>query len=831
MSAIETLARHPLAVAIGWGLLQSIWQVTVVALVCAVALRFARHAGADVRYAIGCIGLALMLAWPAATVSERLQGDAERSQARSVTEAASADRSAPWSSSRLDIAPDPGSRGARSRNDAANLTRVASYVALVWAAGVLLLAARTIGGWYIAQRLRRRFVAPPPDPWQARFARLVRRLKVAERVALLESGLVDVPTVIGWLKPVVLVPASAFAGLAPHHLEAILAHELAHVRRHDYLANLLQALVETFLFYHPAMWWLSRQARAEREHCCDDLAVTLCGDRIEYARALADLEVVRRSSPALALGADGGSLLRRVSRVLGSPAPHERRTPAWVLAGIVAVGIAGVVLTDGTVRAERSTDAAEPHTTVIEQSPAPAQPPSAPGAPTPPKAPPAAGNRTPAPPAPPAAPSAPAAPAAPAETMVRGEGRMAHSSPTEKWEVRYKGGVELSDDARDIARITPGGYLKISEGGWFSSRSLTLTGTANGIERKFHHGLRERPYDDEAREFLAAMLQKMVRTGFAAPQRVARLLQQGGPNAVLGAIEQIDSDYGRKQYYVELFRQAPLDGPTFARALARAGQQISSDYESAELLIASAKRAIQSPDSRRTFFESAARIDSDYEQRRVLGAALEAGVTGDAGLRELLGTVRAIDSDYEAAELLIAVASRRPLDAPTAPAFFEAASGIGSDYEHRRVLLAVMKQGTADAAVRKHLLQSASAIGSDYERAEFLLQWLNGGGFDAAAGEFLAAAEGISSGYERARVLSAVLAQDRLPASALVATLRVVATISGDYEISQLLRQVVMTHAVAGEVRDAYLAAADRLRDGSEKDQAYAALVRAERQR
>ena len=100
------------------------------------------------------------------------------------------------------------------------------------------------------------------------------------RSACSSRPLVDVPTVIGWLRPVVLVPASALAGMTPQQLEAILAHELAHIRRHDYLVNLLQTLVETLLFYHPAVWWLSRRIRIERENCCDDLAVSLCGDPV-----------------------------------------------------------------------------------------------------------------------------------------------------------------------------------------------------------------------------------------------------------------------------------------------------------------------------------------------------------------------------------------------------------------------------------------------------------------------------------------------------------------------------------------------------------------------
>src|SRR6185295_14003751 len=116
------------------------------------------------------------------------------------------------------------------------------------------------------------------------------RLELRRHVAIVQSAAVAVPTLIGWLKPVVLLPASALSGLSPEQLQAILAHELAHVRRHDYLVNLLQSMVETLLFYHPAAWWVSARVRAEREHCCDDLAVDVCGDRDSYATALAELE-------------------------------------------------------------------------------------------------------------------------------------------------------------------------------------------------------------------------------------------------------------------------------------------------------------------------------------------------------------------------------------------------------------------------------------------------------------------------------------------------------------------------------------------------------------
>ena len=165
---------------------------------------------------------------------------------------------------------------------------------------------------------------------------LGRRLGIGRAVALLESSAISVPMVVGWLRPVVLVPASALAGLPPRQLAAILAHELAHVRRHDYLVNLLQAAVETLLFYHPAVWWVSAQVRRERENCCDDLAVAVCGDRLGYARALADLEGLRAPASPLVLAASGGSLVERIRRLVGAPVHRPRRS--W-MAGVLALSL------------------------------------------------------------------------------------------------------------------------------------------------------------------------------------------------------------------------------------------------------------------------------------------------------------------------------------------------------------------------------------------------------------------------------------------------------------------------------------------------------------
>ena len=193
---------------------------------------------------------------------------------------------------------------------------ISGWVVCLWIAGVFLLSLRAAGGWMRAQRLKRRVLAASGE-LEEMMTRLKRRLSISGPVRLYTSAIVQVPTVIGWLRPYILLPVTAITGLSESQLRAILAHELAHIRRHDYLVNVLQTAVETLLFYHPAVWWVGKQMRVEREHCCDDIAVAVCGNAIEYAGALAELEQIRGRIPEPALAATGGELLGRIRRLLG----------------------------------------------------------------------------------------------------------------------------------------------------------------------------------------------------------------------------------------------------------------------------------------------------------------------------------------------------------------------------------------------------------------------------------------------------------------------------------------------------------------------------------
>lgn len=202
------------------------------------------------------------------------------------------------------------------------------HIAWLWVAGVTCLSARAAYQWLAARHLTTRHVTAPDAQTADAFDALRRSFGITQSTRLLQSSIAQVPMVVGWLKPVVIVPASAFTSLTPDQLRAVLAHELAHIRRHDHLLNAAQVLVETALFFYPVTWWLSRHIRTEREHRCDtDTVRTIANPRV-FAEALTRLETIRSHTPQPTLAATGGPLMDRIARILGTNA-HTRPTPPW----------------------------------------------------------------------------------------------------------------------------------------------------------------------------------------------------------------------------------------------------------------------------------------------------------------------------------------------------------------------------------------------------------------------------------------------------------------------------------------------------------------------
>ena len=330
----DGIAR-PQALTLALSLLHFVWQGALVAALLAAVNALLARSSARARYTAACAALLLMLAMPLMTarVLGRRSGTVEAPPSTRLA-AGPADAGVP--AARI---PSP----LVESSDA--MARFAPWIVLGWIAGVGLLAVRAAGGWVVANRLARRDTRPAPPAWETRARELARRLGIRKPVALLESLRIEVPSAIGILRPVVLLPAGIATGMTPDQLDALLAHELAHVRRRDFLVNLLQVAAETLLFYHPAVWWVSHRIRIERENACDDLAVEATGDARRYARALVALEerrpaVAASVAPKLAVALYGdGRLRQRIARLLPSDsASNEPRTTARPVAAIVALG-------------------------------------------------------------------------------------------------------------------------------------------------------------------------------------------------------------------------------------------------------------------------------------------------------------------------------------------------------------------------------------------------------------------------------------------------------------------------------------------------------------
>lgn len=314
-------------------LLHFLWQGGVIGLGLALALRVMTRSSARLRYAVACLALVMMAAAPLLTIVQ-LNRAPEFAEQRIVQA-----EPVPVLSGEISASTQASQTAKQIETANEKSFEPTKLLVGVWALGVLLLASRLLGNWIWVGWLAKRESAQVPAWLQEKSRVLAARIRVRKKFRIFQTNRVTSPMVIGWAKPVILIPMSALTQLSPEQLEAILAHELAHIRRHDYLINLMQSAVETVLFYHPGVWWVCRQIRIEREHCCDDVAVAVCGSPVVYAGALLKLECAR-SAPQLALAANDGDLKSRIQRVVGLPLAQTR---SGGLAGVVVAGALAVL--------------------------------------------------------------------------------------------------------------------------------------------------------------------------------------------------------------------------------------------------------------------------------------------------------------------------------------------------------------------------------------------------------------------------------------------------------------------------------------------------------
>jgi beta-lactamase regulating signal transducer with metallopeptidase domain/HEAT repeat protein/Leucine-rich repeat (LRR) protein len=374
METLQAIEASGVVYRLGWTLVHVVWMATVAALVLGVGLRALRRRSSKARYVMACGALGLVLAASVGTFL--VIASPERPAPAPVAPVVMAPiptpvmppmGEAPVMPPMLPPAPIPAAPVVAAPVAPAASVPLAEqvshalepalpWIVMAWCVGVAGLSLWQLTGWMLVQRLQRLAKAVRDPALVSAFARLAVVLRVSRPVRLLESALVAVPTVVGWLRPVVLVPMGFATGLSPAQVEAVLAHELAHIKRHDYLVNLLQVLVETLFFYHPAVWYISRRIRGERENCCDDMALAAGAERFSYAESLVLLARQsgragrsRRAAAAL-LGATGrpSQLKHRIGRLVGTADAEGSGRFAWPTALVIlATFITAVALVAG----------------------------------------------------------------------------------------------------------------------------------------------------------------------------------------------------------------------------------------------------------------------------------------------------------------------------------------------------------------------------------------------------------------------------------------------------------------------------------------------------
>ena len=653
------------------------------------------------------------------------------------------------------------------------------------------------------------------EAWLILVDELSLELGLTRHVRLLQAPGPAMPMTWGIRRPAILLPAEADSWTAERRRDVLL-HELAHVKRHDFLIQLVARIACAVYWFHPMVWLAATRLREERERACDDHVLRAGATPSAYASHLLEiargLRAARATSLASVAMARPAQLANRLIDVLDTRRCRDTLSaraalPAWLAAIAVVVPLAAA--------APRVAEPAGRSSAIDTITRLPSPMPM---------------SRR----------------ASPPKRLVMtdslrgcsGETRHSHTSTSiENDDVTISftlgnctiklssvGKFEFNDDFTDIASVANGGQVVVDVDYGAHDRRLTV----RPGERIYKVDGDVRPFDAEAKSwFSETMTYLFRRTGYMAEERARWILNHRGIQGLIDELGQLSGDYTRRIYYQAAVESGKLDAAGYERLVTLAGQTISSDYELAEFLIAVSKTQPLTERMQAGFVTAAKSINSDYERHRVLAAALSRpGLTPaiEAGMLDAAGD---ISSDYELATLLIEVNAARPIDEAVRPAFFKAANSLQSDYEHRRVLDAVVaRQGTTPAMLAD-VLTSAKSIGSDYELAELLSKV--GGSYvldDALRPAFFAATSNLNSDYEHGRTLLSIVERGPMPRPVVLAVLESAKTMSSDHELSELLLAVISKVQMDDTIRAAIRANAASLSSQYDRGRVFEALAR-----
>ncbi len=711
----------------------------------------------------------------------------------------------------------------------------AAWLVTLWLAGALAVLASILLGLWRSASLARHARPVRDGAIRALAEGAEARLGLTRPVRLLQAPRPVMPMTWGAVRPVVLLPGDLASWSRPR-VEAVLLHEMAHVKRHDYLTQLVAGLACALYWFHPLVWLAAWQLRVEREHACDDLVLRAGSRASDYAQQLLEIARTLRASPLQAVAAIAmarpSQLAGRLLAVLDGSRPRGAATRRLVAGAAAAAAL--IVVPVAGASAGRGSTPRVPEGQASGSRTAPQRPYAA-------TVPPAVAARVAAPTkldpgnllaslsdllAPPA---------------VRGAGSRASLVQACDWEngtqrsastninddrlrIRLEldpdcridldatGNVRFSDDFTDVIGLDRDGSFTLEEREGGASHRLEIgPGRSNALVRRWYVNgqLQQGATGTDANAWLARTLTIVFRhTGYQAKERGTWILSQGGVPALLAEIGHVRSDYAMGTYYGVLLTQKQLDPETVRSVVEDAGRRIHSDYALSKLLQAVAEHQTMDHAVEVAYVAAAGNIDSDYQKEQALSAILKrpglAQDVADAMLRE----ATKLDSDYQLAKLLRELIAARPISQSMTPVFFQAVSSIDSDYQRRGVLSALLEKGVPSQDVLDRTLEAAQGMSSDHELATLLLEVAQKYPVDRALpASYVKAASSLSSDHEQGRVWAALLDRKEIAPSALTAVLHAAGGIQSDFELSTLLRSYLARHPLDDATRPAFFRA------------------------
>jgi beta-lactamase regulating signal transducer with metallopeptidase domain len=345
MKLINNLFSDEIIESTGWAIVHSLWQAAVIAIILAILLLFLKKKSAQIKYFLSYAALIAVLAFSTVTFIKAYNYASEKQVLKEKITS-----NPDYIKSLLIQDNKDQTQVAQSSDEIINLriVKIRSFfqrnfyaIYTIWLAGMVILVIRFMLGFLYCKRLRTYQLEVLPDEIYSAIIKLSEKIGLTRKVEAFFSPLAKGPVTIGTLKPIVLFPITAFTGLSSREIEAIIAHELAHIMRNDYLFNILQTVIEILFFYNPAVWIISSQIRAERENSCDNIAVEATGDKVAFVKALATIQINTYKNEQLSLAFAGkrSSILQRIKRLQNQIAMKTNFLEKLIAGFIILIGI------------------------------------------------------------------------------------------------------------------------------------------------------------------------------------------------------------------------------------------------------------------------------------------------------------------------------------------------------------------------------------------------------------------------------------------------------------------------------------------------------------